>query len=93
MNRQMKKKKLLCDTFKKVPVISFACNHTGVSRDTYYRWIKEDLLFKDEVNKSIAESIENGFSLLAWNKFNHSVHKTKTIKQKIISFLSKFISQ
>ena len=38
--------------------VSFACKRAGVSRDTYYRWRKEDEGFADKVNTAIASGKE-----------------------------------
>ena len=38
--------------------VSFACKKAGVSRDTYYRWRKEDEEFHDKVGTAIASGKE-----------------------------------
>ncbi len=37
---------------KKVPIINNACNETGISRMTYYRWMKKFKTFKKEVEEA-----------------------------------------
>jgi len=41
-----------------IPIISVACQKSGIGRATYYRWIEKDKKFKEEVDKSLKEGIE-----------------------------------
>jgi hypothetical protein len=48
----MKKNKLQNKFFgelKKVPIVQVACEKTGVSRNSVYRWRKEDINFAKEL--------------------------------------------
>ena len=38
LKRQKKEKLLLIEQLSKYPVVQVACEKTGVSRATYYRW-------------------------------------------------------
>ncbi len=50
-------KKLLLEKLKTTPIIQAVCSQTGISRATYYRWIKDEK-FKEKVDKAIYEGIE-----------------------------------
>lgn len=43
--RQSKTKQAMLDILKEMPIIQFAVKKAGISRDTYYRWRKEDKNF------------------------------------------------
>lgn len=55
MNKTDKNKEILLDQFRKTPVIQITCEKTGVSRMTYYRWLKEDKEFEKLALESLAE--------------------------------------
>ena len=46
----------LLDELKKSPIIQVACQKSGVSRATYYRWRKEDVSFAEVADQALAES-------------------------------------
>lgn len=51
----MKKHKLAKQFLKEysdVPIVSFACQKSGLSRNTIYRWCQEDPDFKEEMQKA-----------------------------------------
>lgn len=51
----MKKRKLaqqFLKEYSEVPIVSFACQKTGISRNTVYRWCSEDPDFKLEMEKA-----------------------------------------
>jgi len=51
----MKKYKLskqFLEEFSKVPVISVACERVGISRNTLYKWKKDDDNFRKEIEKA-----------------------------------------
>ena len=54
--RQEQDKALLIEQLKKTPIIQVACEKTGTSRATYYRWRKED----DDFLKDADEAIHYG---------------------------------
>ena len=46
------KKRVLMEALEKtMGVVSTACRNANISRDTFYRWYKEDDNFKEEVDK------------------------------------------
>ncbi|HVU06639.1 MAG TPA: hypothetical protein VHE10_02530 [Candidatus Paceibacterota bacterium] len=55
MNKTDKNKEILLEQFRKTPVIQIACEKTGVSRMTYYRWLKEDKEFEKLALEALAE--------------------------------------
>lgn len=55
--RQDNEKALLIEQLRKTPIISVACDKTGVGRTSYYRWREEDKEFATLADKSLAEGI------------------------------------
>lgn len=55
MNKTDKNKEILLEQFRKTPVIQIACEKTGISRMTYYRWLKEDKDFEKLAIEALAE--------------------------------------
>jgi len=56
----MKKNKLKDSFFAelaKVPIVQVACEKTGISRNSVYRWRKEDKSFAQEMEKAMAEGV------------------------------------
>lgn len=53
--RQSTEKQSLIDILKKNPIVQFACEKTGISRATFYRWKKEDKDFCEQAEKSLSE--------------------------------------
>ncbi|MFH1767374.1 MAG: phBC6A51 family helix-turn-helix protein [Patescibacteria group bacterium] len=52
--KQAKQKEQLTEQLNKVPVVHLACERTGISRATFYRWKKADQEFADAVDEAIA---------------------------------------
>lgn len=56
----MKKSKLQNQFFEelaKVPIVQVACEKTGVSRNSVYRWRKEDKAFASKMDKALADGV------------------------------------
>lgn len=56
----MKKNKLqnqLFEELAKVPIVQVACEKTGVSRNSIYRWRKEDQNFAKKMDKALADGV------------------------------------
>jgi hypothetical protein len=49
MKKERIKKKLF-EQLEDVPIISIACSRVGISRNSVYRWMKEDEEFKKQLN-------------------------------------------
>lgn len=57
----MKKNKLrneFLDQLRKIPIILVACEKSGLSRNTVYRWRKEDESFAKEMDEALKEGEE-----------------------------------
>jgi len=50
-----KEKEILIENLRKTPIYQFACERSGVSRATFYRWKAQDKKFAEEVEKAISE--------------------------------------
>lgn len=48
-------KDLILEQLKKTPIVQLACERSGVSRATFYRWKSEDTEFKKSAELSIIE--------------------------------------
>lgn len=51
--RKSEHKKAILEHLAKIPIVHIACERAGVSRATYYRWIKEGVKFKRETTDAI----------------------------------------
>lgn len=49
-----KKKRLILEEMENNPNVSVACKKVGISRNTVYRWCKEDLQFKESLDEASA---------------------------------------
>lgn len=57
----MKKNKFqdkFLDELKKVPIVQVACEKTGLSRNSIYRWRKEDKNFLKKMDESLMEGVD-----------------------------------
>lgn len=57
----MKKNKLQDQFFielEKVPIVQVACEKTGVSRNSVYRWRKEDSRFAKKMDEALARGVD-----------------------------------
>jgi len=50
-----KDKKMLIEQLKKTPIVQIACEKTGISRATYYRWRKKSGKFREEADKALLD--------------------------------------
>jgi len=51
-------KQKLITTLKELPIVLAACKRAGVSRDTYYRWRREDKEFHRDSDGALEQGIE-----------------------------------
>jgi transposase-like protein len=56
--RQTKFKESLIMALKEMPIIEVAAKRVGVSRDTYYRWRREDKIFLRQAEDALNQGIE-----------------------------------
>jgi hypothetical protein len=54
-NRQTKEKQSLTEQLKKTPIVQIACEKTGISRATFYRWHNEDPGFAQKADEALSE--------------------------------------
>ncbi len=54
MKKHKKKDEFLAE-LRKIPIIQVACEKTGISRTSLYRWKEEDKEFKEEIEKALVE--------------------------------------
>ena len=47
------------EQIKSIPNVSLACEKIGLSRNTVYRWCKEDLKFKERLDEAIITGTES----------------------------------
>lgn len=57
--KRYKREKAFLEHIKTVPNISLACEKVGLSRNTVYRWCKEDLAFKTRLDEAIDTGTES----------------------------------
>ena len=56
MKKSRYSKKFL-EELKKVPIVQVACEKTGVSRNSVYRWKREDKEFEKQFDEALAEGV------------------------------------
>jgi len=60
-------KKMIPTLLEKNPIIAFVCQKTGISRQTYYRWLEEYSKFKRDCENAIINGKQN-INDLAYSK-------------------------
>lgn len=58
--RKLEEKRRIIEQLRKTPIVQIACEKSGVSRATYYRWRKDD----DEFIKNTDQAISEGSLLV-----------------------------
>ena len=53
--KKNKIKNLFLDHLRKVPIVQVACEKSNISRNSVYRWRKDDECFKDEMDVALLE--------------------------------------
>jgi hypothetical protein len=53
--KKNKKKNEFLEQLKKIPIVQVACEKAGLSRNSVYRWRKEDPLFSTAMDEAIKE--------------------------------------
>lgn len=59
LDRQEKQKQEFVEAFKKMPNVLAICQRMGIGRTTYYRWLKEDASFSQQVNEAESQGREH----------------------------------
>ena len=55
--RQEKEKQIVLEQLRQIPIVEVACQKSGVSRATFYRFRNEDSEFKKAIEEAVAEGI------------------------------------
>jgi len=55
MAKKNKVKDTFLDELRKIPIVLVACEKSGISRNSVYRWRKEDKKFAKDMDEAIAE--------------------------------------
>ena len=55
MSKKNKVKDSFLEELKKIPIVQVACEKTGISRNSVYRWRKEDKEFTKEMDQALTE--------------------------------------
>src|SRR3989339_1226514 len=53
--KKYKTKNDFLEHLKRIPIVQVACEKVGISRNTVYRWRKEDLKFHHDMEQALAE--------------------------------------
>ena len=53
--KKNKKKGEFLEQLKKIPIVQVACEKAGLSRNTVYRWRKEDSIFSTAMDEALKE--------------------------------------
>ncbi len=74
MRKNLTKKKRVIKELMLVPIVQLACKRAGVSRATYYRWLKEDPKFALECDEALEEGRQS-INDLAESKLIHRINE------------------
>lgn len=74
MRKNLAKKRRVTRELLLVPIVQLACKRAGVSRATYYRWLKEDPKFAQECDEAF-EKGRQSINDLAESKLIHKVNE------------------
>lgn len=55
--KKAKVTKQFLEELKKVPIVQVACEKTGISRNSVYRWRREDKKFADQMDVAMTEGV------------------------------------
>ena len=65
--RIVKQKASLLEILSKFPIIQLACEKSGISRATYYRWREDDDVFSQEAQSQLQKGKEVVNDIAEWN--------------------------
>lgn len=91
--KDKKQKELLMENLKKTPIVQIACERSGISRCTYYRWrkdakfskdadiaLREGILFINDIAESQLLSLikdKNQAAINQWLRHHHPAYAEK----------------
>lgn len=96
-------KEKILQSLRETGIVSIACNQAGISRNTFYRWIKEDYDFSNEINFAIDEGnyhiddlarskvfelIKNGY----WPAVKYRLERAKSFESQKFDIIFKTMS-
>lgn len=55
--KKIKLQKQFFEELRKVPIVQVACEKTGLSRNSIYRWKKEDKEFSEKMDQAISDGV------------------------------------
>lgn len=55
--RKSREQLVLLEQLRKMPIVSIACEKTGIARATYYRWKKDDSVFAAKADQYLQEGV------------------------------------
>jgi len=55
--KKIKLQKQFFEELRKVPIVQVACEKTGLSRNSIYRWKKEDKEFSEKMDQAMADGV------------------------------------
>jgi hypothetical protein len=56
--KKLRLKNKFLEELERTPIVQFACDRVGISRNTYYRWMKEDTAFYFEATEALNTGID-----------------------------------
>lgn len=97
-------KEKILQSLRETGIISIACSQAGISRNTFYRWIKDDYYFSDDVNFAIDEGIYHVDDLARskllehikngnWTAIKYRLDHAKSFESQKIDMIFKIIGQ
>lgn len=57
--KKHRKAKLFLEELRKTPVVNAVCKQVDITRQTVYRWIKEDSEFNKEYEECMSQGVDN----------------------------------
>lgn len=87
------KRKIFLSQLEEIPIIKLACDKAGISRNTVYRWRKENKEFAEKMDKALNEGENNiddltnaqYFSLIkngCWPAIRYRLGKSLSLNEK-----------
>lgn len=76
MARHHDEQSKLVQILEETPLVNYACRKVGIGRTTFYRWMKDNLPFKKEVERALASG-RSQWSEIAESALMKNVKKEK----------------